>query len=214
MENTTLENNSAPQENISSANLKLKKPLYIAIGVIVILILAYFLFFKERSVVATVDGSAISRSALIKKLEQKAGQEVLDAMIAEKLIENEAKKKGIVVEESEITGEFQVIESQITSMGSTLEAQLKEQGMTEQDLKDSLMMHLKMEKLLADKIQVTETGVDTYIKDNKITITKDTEVEMRKKIKEQIKEDKVNQFSQQLVSDLRGQAQVKYYVNY
>ena len=190
------------------------KPLYIAIGVVVILIIFAFFFFKGRFIAATVNGSTISRSLVIKKLEQQGGQKVLDAIIAEKLIDDEAKKKGIVVEESEISGEFQVIESQITSMGSTLKDQLAEQGMTEQDLKDTLTRHLKMEKLLADKIQATEEEVDTYIKANKITITKETEPETRTKIKEQIKEDKVNQFSQQLVSDLRSQAQVKYYVNY
>lgn len=211
-----MENTHQVENKTNYVNLKFKKPkpLTIAIGAVIILIVIALFFFKGHFVAATVNGSPISRLSIIKKLEKQGGQQILDTIIAEKLIDDEAKKKGIIVEEDEISGEFQVIKSQIASMGSTLEDQLKEQGMTEQDLKDNLTRHLKMEKILADKIQVTEQEVDAHIKDNKVSIPKGTEIEARTKIKEQMKENKVNQFSQQLVLDLKSQAKVKYYVNY
>lgn len=216
MENTTLEKNKILEEGKSYISLKFKKPkpLVVMIGIAVILVIFALFFAKGLFVAATVNGNSISRWSIIKELERQSGKQALDKFITEKLIEDEVKKQGIVVEESEITGEFQVIESQMAAMGSTLKDQLLQQGMTEQDLKDRLRAHLQIEKLLGDKIQVSEAEIDAYVKTNKITLEKGKETEMRTKLKEQIKEDKVNQQAEQYIAELRESAKIKYYVDY
>ena len=99
MENTTSENNRDREENKPAyVNFKFKKPkpLLIAIVVAVILILVALFFAKGIFVVATVNGSPISRLSLIQELEKQGGKQALEAIIDKKLIETELKKQNAI----------------------------------------------------------------------------------------------------------------------
>ena len=103
----------------------------------------------------------------------------------------------------------------ITAQGGTLEMALAQQGMTEEKLREQITIQKKLEKLLADKVAVTEAEIDTYIKDSKATPPKNVKMEdFRKQIGEQLKGQKFQQEAQKWVSDLTTSAKIKYYVNY
>ena len=217
MENTTPETNSAPQENKSYVNLKFKKPkpLYIAIGVAVILIIVALFFAKGPLVAATVNGSPISRWSVIKELEKQGGKQALEAIIDKKLIETELNKQKITATKEEVDAEIEKIKAQVASQGGTLEAALAQQGMTEEKLREQITIQKKLEKLLADKVAITDAEVDTYIKDSKATPPKDVKMEdFRKQISDQLKQQKFQQEAQKWVSDLTASAKIEYYVNY
>lgn len=217
MENTTPENNSAPQESKSYVNLKFKKPkpLYIAIGVAVILIITALFFAKGLFVAATVNGSPISRLSVIKELEKQGGKQALEAIIDKKLIETELSKQKVTATKEEVDAEIEKIKAQVASQGGTLEAALAQQGMTEEKLREQITIQKKLEKLLADKVAVTEAEIDTYIKDSKATPPKDVKMEdFRKQINDQLKGQKFQQEAQKWVADLTASAKIKYYVNY
>ena len=217
MENTTPETNSAPQENKSYVNLKFKKPkpLYIAIGVAVILIIVALFFAKGHFVAATVNGSPISRWSVIKELEKQGGKQALEAIIDKKLIETELNKQKITATKEEVDAEIEKIKAQVASQGGTLEAALAQQGMTEEKLREQITIQKKLEKLLADKVAITDAEIDTYIKDSKVTPPKDIKMEdFRKQISDQLKGQKFQQEAQKWVSDLTASAKIKYYVNY
>lgn len=218
MENTTSESNTAPQENKPAyVNLKFKKPkpLVIAIGVAVILILVALFFAKGVFVAATVNGSPISRLSVIQELEKQGGKQALEAIIDKKLIETELNKQKISVTKEEVDEEIKKIEAQVASQGGTLEMALAQQGMTKEKLEEQITIQKKLEKLLADKVAVTEAEIDTYIKDSKATPPKDVKVEdFRKQISDQLKQQKFQQEAQKWVSDLTASAKIKYYVTY
>ena len=217
MENTPIENNNAPQESKSYINLKLKKPkpLYISIGVAVILIIVALLFTKGIFVAATVNGSPISRLSVIKELEKQGGKQALEAIIDNKLIETELNKQKVSVTKEDVDAEIEKIKAQVTAQGGTLEMALAQQGMTEEKLREQITIQKKLEKLLADKVAVTEAEIDSYIKDSKATPPKDVKMEdFRKQISEQLKGQKFQQEAQKWVSDLTASAKIKYYVNY
>lgn len=217
MENTTPENNNAPQESKSYINLKLKKPkpLYIAIGVAVILIIVALFFVKGLFVAATVNGSPISRWSVIKELEKQGGKQALEAIIDKKLIETELNKQKVAATKEEVDAEIDKIKAQVTAQGGTLEMALAQQSMTEEKLREQITIQKKLEKLLADKVAVTEAEIDTYIKDSKTTPPKDVKMEdFRKQINDQLKGQKFQQEAQKWVADLTASAKIKYYVNY
>lgn len=192
----------------------MNKSLLVLLTVAVPLILGFLYFYKDDSVAATVNGSPVSRNSIVEELERKSGKQLLDTKINYTLIDQEAKNKGITIDESELAGEINVVNSQMTSMGSNLQEQLLQQGMTEQDLKDQLTRHLRIEKLLADKLQVTQEEINTYITKNKVTIAPGKETETRAQIEQQIKEDKVNELTGPYLAELRAKAKIEYYVNY
>jgi hypothetical protein len=115
----------------------------------------------------------------------------------------------------EIDEEIKKIEVQVTGRGGTLEMALTQQGMTEEKLREQITIQKKLEKLLADKVAVTEAEIDTYIKDSKATPPKDMKMEdFRKQNSDRLKQQKFQQEAQKWVSDLTASAKIKYYVNY
>lgn len=218
MENTTSESSNTPAVNKASyVNLKFKKPkpLTVAIGVAAILIIIALFFAKGLFVAATVNGSPISRFSVIQELEKQGGKQTLESLIDKKLIGTELNKQKISVAKEEVDEEIKKIEAQVTSQGGTLEVALAQQGLTKEKLVEQITIQKKLEKLLVDKVAVTDVEIDAYIKDSKTTLPKDMRMDdFRKKIGDQLKQQKFQQEAQKWVSDLTVNAKIKYYVNY
>ena len=212
------ENQFSPAENKSNyVNLKFRKPkpLFIIIGVVTLLVFVALFFAKGFFVAATVNGSPVSRLSVIKELEKQGGKQALEAIINKKLIETELNKQNVSVTQEELDEEIKKIETQVASQGETLKNVLFMQGMTEEKLREQIAIQKRMEKLLADKIAVTDAEVDVYIKDNKATAPEDIKMEdFRKQLSDQLKQQKFQQEAQKWVSDLTANAKIKYYVNY
>jgi parvulin-like peptidyl-prolyl isomerase len=69
--------------------------------------------------------------------------------------------------------------------------------------------------LLAEKVAVSDTEIDAYIKENKATPPKDVKIEdFNKQISDQLKQQKFQKEAQKWVADLKTNAKINYYVNY
>ena len=72
-----------------------------------------------------------------------------------------------------------------------------------------------MEKLLGDKVEISDAEIDAYIKDSKTTPPKDIKLEdFRKQLSGQLKQQKFQAEAQKWVADLTKNAKIKYYVTY
>lgn len=188
------------------------KIVAIVVAAAVVLVLAYFL--KGLVVAATVNGSPISRFAVIEKLEKSSGKVLLDSLITKKLIAAEAKAKNITVSQEEIDEQIKKIEEQIKTQGGTLEEALKMQGMERKDLEEQIVIQKQVEKMVADKIAVSDEEVTKYIADYKIEIAKDDEAATREQVKQEISNMKLNQEAEAMISRLKAEAKIKYFVEY
>ncbi len=190
------------------------RTLRIIAAVIVVLLLAYFT--RGLFVAAVVNGSPISRVAVIHQLEKSGGKAALENLITQKLIADAAKKQGISVSASEIDVEVKKIEAQVASagQGATLDTLLAQRGMTRDDLTAQITVQKQVEKLLGDKVEVADSDVDKYITDNKITLPKGEEAADRVQIKEQIRQQKLSQEGQAYIDSLHTGAKVSYFVQY
>ena len=189
-----------------------KQKASIIAGVIILLALGFY--FKGVFIAATVNGSPISRLSIIRELEKQAGKQVLDSLITKKLVEGEISKKTIVVSDDEINQEIKKVEDQVIQKGGTLEVALAQEGMTAQEFKGQTMIQIKLKKFLADKTIVSEEEVAMYVKSNKIVLPKGKEVETENQVREQLKQQKFNQVTQEWIANLKAAAKIKYYVNY
>lgn len=195
-----------------SGGKSLVKRAMIPLIIAVIIVIAFL--GKRYFVAATVDGTSISRLSVIKQLEKENGKQVLDAMIVETLIANEAKKNKAVPSSDDIAKEITKIETQISAQGITLEEALSKQGMTMDDLKKQLITKLEAEKLVMGETQVTDEEVQKYIVDNKVKLPKGGEDATKAQIKDQLSQQKVSTAAQALLAKLKTQAKIKYYVTY
>ena len=216
--------NNHPKEEIASsvsghhgANTRLPKTITVknaVIAAIILILLALAYYEKGLLIAATVNGSPISRLAVIQALEKRSGKAALDSLITQKLIVDEASKKGIKVTDAEIATEIKNIESQIAAQGGTLPQMLEQQGLTMDDLKEQIGTQKKVEGLLGDAIQVTDAEVAKYIKDNKVTVPKGQEADTNNQIREQLKQTKFQSAIQPLLDSLHTQAKINYFVKY
>jgi len=172
------------QSNFSTQNNELKtvtnksqtpqiKPYYVVIGVIIVALLSLLYYFKSFFIVAIVNGQPIWRSTLNNQMAKQYGQQMLDTLITETLIEQQAKNKGIMIDDDKVASETAKIEESVASQGQTLDQILILQGMTRDDLKKQLRLNLMVEQLAGNDASASAEEVANYIKDNSATLPED-----------------------------------------
>ena len=109
--------------------------------------------------------------------------------------------------------EIKNIEANIVLQGGTLKDALAQKNLTEEMLRDQIKIQKKVEKLIADKIQVTQEEIDKFISDSKISVPKEKSAEIKKQAGDQLRNQKINQEAQKLISMLKSQAKITYYIN-
>ena len=203
------------QQKSDKKSIKIKISIKTAIIIAVIILLGVLVYtYKGLFIAATVDGSPISRLAIVQKLEKASGKSLLDSLITEKIIQNEANAKKIVVSDDEVNGEIKKIQDQLTTQNNTLDAALASQGMSMDDLKKQLILQMEVEKLVADKINVTDEEVAQYITDNKVSIPEGQEAATNEQVKNDLRNQKLNKEATALITTLKAQAKIRYFVNY
>jgi len=214
--NTTQTESLNTQEHQQKADKKsIKISIKTAIIIVVIIALGVLAYvYKGLFIAATVNGIPISRLAIIQELEKASGKNLLDSLITEKLVQNEANAKKIIVSDDEINGEIKKIEDQIVAQGGTLDAALAAQGMSMENLKKQIILQKEVEKLVVDKINVTDEEVAQYIKDNAISIPEGQEATTTAQIKDGLRNQKLSTEGNALIATLKSQAKIRYFVNY
>jgi len=194
---------------------KVKPNKQVKMFLIAAIVLAGLYFFKHLFIVALVNGQPISRIQIVKELEKKQGQMLLDQMISETLINQEAKKRGINIAQSEIDEELASLEESYGLQGGDLEELLKLQGMTKEDLAKQIKIQKVIEKMLADEASVSEEEIDQYIEDNKDFLGEDEDPAlMRDQIKDQLTQQKMSEKFQEILENLKAEAKIKYFLEY
>lgn len=212
---TTIQEPAKPSSNAILLEFKKKYLLALSFGVAIALILGALFYSKGLFVAATVNGSPVSRLAVISALEKQGGKQALDAIISEKLIEVELKKSNITVSESDIDAEIKKIEEQVAGQGGTLEEALETQGMTMDILREQIATQKGLEALLADKIVVTDSEIESALKSAEGSAPEGmTPDELKSAITEQLKQQKFQAEAQAWVASLSTNADIKYFVTY
>lgn len=204
-----------PDAPKKKGKFKRPKPVVIVLVLIVIGLLVAAFIKKDLFVAATVNGKPISRLSIVRDLEKQGGKQTLDAQIEKKLIDAELLMQGATVTEEEINEALKKIEDQVVSQGGTLADALSAEGVTEEELREQISDQKKLEKILGDKLAVSDEELNALIKDKKLTPPEGTsEEDFKNQLREQLKQQKFQQEAQKWVSDLMASAKIKYYVEY
>ena len=116
-----------------------------------------------------VGGEPITLREISRIIKDKGGpKNAIDKLIAEKIIEIEAKKRNIMVRSEEIEEELLLEEKRALENGKTLLAMLEESDETIEDLKNNIKLRITLYKILRQDIDVTEEEIDAYIEKNKV----------------------------------------------
>lgn len=210
---------TAKKKNIKKVNLNLvekikrikisKKSEIVFISILAVLLLITALFYKF-GIVATVNGKAIYRYSYLNKL-QKADKTVLEALINDSLIEQEAKKKGLLIEEKEIEETIKNIETQISAQGMTLDEALKAENMSKEDLEKQIRSQKIAEKLASPSAEPSQEEIDAFLKDNKDYLPKtSSKEELQELAITQLKSQAENEAINNWFESLKSSAKIIY----
>ncbi len=186
--------------------------------VLVMVILALLLYrFKSVFIAATVNSAPISRLAVVQELEKQGGKSILDNLITNALILQEAKKEKVVITQPEIDAEIAKVTANLKTQGQDLDQILTTQGMTKADLNDQIRLQLLVQKMAGQGIEVTDKEVQdnftagqkdgTYAKNVKFA-------DVQAQIKSQLNQQKLNDKITAWIQDLRSKAKINHFVNY
>lgn len=190
---------------------KTKKAVYV-FGFFILLAVAYLS--RGLLFAAFVNGQPISRLSVLSELERRGGSQVLDTLITQTLITQEARKQKITVTDVEIQSQIAELETSLEGQGG-LDQVLIAEGMTRNDLKNQLRLQILAEKILADNIAVTDQEVSEYIDQNSDLLPEDkTEDELNLIVHDQLKQQKLSSAIQTWLTDLKGKANINYFVDY
>lgn len=201
------------------SNLIVKPPKKIfLLGLFFLLVLGLIYFSVRFLLAASVNGQLIDRLTIIKELEKQGGKKTLDTIILKTLINQEAKKRKVIISQKDIDAEIQKIETNVTAQGLTLDQLLQQQGMKKSDLTDEIKLQLLVTKMAGSNISVTDKEIGDYLASQKeqslLGSVQSTSELTRDQAKEAIKQQKLQEKIQTFVADLKNKAKINYFIKY
>ena len=182
---------------------------------VLLIILGGLYLVKDSFIVAMVNGKPVYRWTVIQKLEEQGGKQILDSLVTETLVKQAIKNAGIKIEQTEIDSEIKNIEDRLVAQGMTLDTALQQQGMTRQQLIDDITLQKSAEKIVAEKVSVTDEEVQKYMEDNKDFFPADADLaQMKETVKQQLLSTKGNEAIQAWVQELQDSSKVIYLKEY
>jgi foldase protein PrsA len=170
---------------------------------------------RSLFVAAIVDGEPISRFAVIKELEKRSGGQALDTMVIKKIILKRALENNISISNDDVEKEIATLEERMSTQGGTLEDALLQQGMTMEQFREQIILQKALEKILADKVAVTDEEVAAYLTETKATTpTAMTDDEFKERVREQIKGQKFGVEVEKWLIEEKQKANIQYFVDY
>lgn len=200
---------------LTALNKKLPSvsPKKAAIGTGLLAILLFLFIFKSLFVAAIVNNTIITRFSLDRELEQQAGKQLLDSKISQALVMQEAAKQNIKVSSEELGSKVSEIETQIPQ-GQTLEDLLSAYGLTRPEFEKQLSYEIIVTKLLEKDITISDDEIKSYFDANKSTFPAGSTADsVKSDITEQLRQTKLSENYQILVTDLKNKAKIFYFLN-
>ena len=166
---------------------------------------------RPAPAVAKVNGVAISRKDYDKAVAQD-GQQVLDNLINDRLVKQDAAKKHVSVSTDEVDAKLKEIKGQIGTEEQYKQA-LSAQHITELSLRDSIRNFLLLQKLTADRNQVSDADVQTAYSQGKDTEYPGKSLDdVKDQIKSQLTQDKQQQAQSSYLDDLKKNAKISLHI--
>jgi parvulin-like peptidyl-prolyl isomerase len=184
--------------------------------IIAILVAGGVYLFQQYDKAALVNGSPIARKDVVRELEKASGEQMLDALVTKKLITQKAKEAGIKISQSEIDEEVKKIEERVTAQGmGSLKEALDQQGLSLEEFREQITLQKALEKLLADKINVSDEEVVQYMTTNQAKAPEGTsEEDFKKSLVEQLRNQKLGTEAGAWIEEQKKTAKIEYFVPY
>lgn len=211
LKKTSLSYLSALRENARPSfevlkNYRPSRQVYTALVIAGVILLA--VYNKSVFVAATVNGSPLSNLELQNRLNREYREQTLNQMVNEKIVLDEAKKKGIAVSGTDVNNKVAGLEKSVGG-AATLDSLLAQQGQTRASLKEQILIQLTIEKMYGSEATVSADEIQQFIDQNKDSLQATTPAEQQKEAEDALKQQKLTQIFQQKFQQLKQAAKIQ-----
>lgn len=187
-------------------NFKPNRWFYI---ILVIVGIALLLVYKKELIIAgMVNGQPISNIELQLRLNKQYRSQVLDQMVTEKIIMDEAIKNNAVPSASDIDNKISQIETQVGG-AQALDSLLTQQNQTRASIREQIKLPLAMEKLYGKEATVSAAEVESFIETNKSYLKASDSASQAIEAENILKQQKLSQISAQKFQELKQKAKIQ-----
>lgn len=130
---------------------------------------------KNEEVIAKVGDVNISKEEFYDSLVEKHGEETLNALISEKIIEFEIEKSNYEITQEDIDKEFTLMEFYYGGAEKLAET-MAAYGMTREEMEENIKSNLSVKKLVSSNIVVTDEEVEEFYAENSQMFNTDEQV--------------------------------------
>ncbi len=188
---------------------------WIILVVVVAAVLALLYYFRSVFIAATINGKVISRYSVVKELEKQMGAQVMDSIVVQTLIEQKATTAGLTVTAEDIEKEIKIIEENLSQQGTTLDDALKAQGVTRAAVERDIRFRKLAEKIVADKVSVTDEEIAKYIEENKQFLPPaESDEKMKEQVASMLSQQKFSAMFQEWLTAAKAEADISYWKEY
>lgn len=173
-----------------------------------LLILAYFN--KGWFIAATVNGQPITTIELQRQISRSYREQVLNQIIGEKILEQEANKKGAHIVPAELQAKVSADEAAYGGK-EIFEMLLAQQGLTRIDYEARVKSIILIEKLYSSEIKPTEEELKSFMQENSSLPEATDEAKFKSFATEQLSQQKLSKVFSEKFSELRKSADIKYF---
>ncbi|OGZ46677.1 MAG: hypothetical protein A3J54_01635 [Candidatus Ryanbacteria bacterium RIFCSPHIGHO2_02_FULL_45_13b] len=212
---------SPPQTEIVTPSVPLltapKKHVvrWVVLIVIVGILLALLYMFRGMFVAALIDGTPISRFAVVRELEHQSGAQVLDTLVNQALVEKKAAEEGIMVSDEDIEQALSDIRASLSAQNMTLEDALEAENVTLEQVQKTIRFQKLAERLLEDQIRISEEEIKTYMEQNKDFLPPAGSPEEQKTmVQDMLRQQKFSSVFSAWLSAAKAEANISYWKKY
>lgn len=178
------------------------------------LAILYTLYSKGILAVAFVNGQPITVTEVAKYYRKEKTGNILEKIIAERILEYEAKKRNIQVSVEEVNQEIALMQKEALDNGKTMLQLLKESDQTAEDLEKDVRLKIIVYKILAEDIELSEGEIDKFIRENPELYDTWDKDEARERVRKLLIDAKVQNEYETWIRQARAESDVKYFLKF
>jgi len=163
----------------------------------------------ESAYAAKVNSVEISQQEFLSTLKRENGEKVLEELIEEVLIKQEAARQKVDATPEEINKELQKLKARLKTPEKYQEF-LKHNELTEESVKEKLRTQVVFGKMLDKRVAVTEEEMKKYFEENKSKLGPNATYEQNKdKIKQVLVNKKKRKEVKKFLNELKAAAKIE-----
>jgi hypothetical protein len=160
--------NSYTPSSFSSLSQK-NKNFIIFLSIVLLALISIFFLKRNWLLAAQVNNSYVTNLEVQDRLNKQYKKAVLDELVDEKIIQNEANNKGVNVTEQEINTKLTEYETQFGGPDK-LDAALEQKGLNRETVRYRVKTELLLTKMYGGEVTVSEKEISDYVTVNKAVL--------------------------------------------